>query len=45
MAAQTVFDWRMGRSDARLSDRMTPVPDKITGRVSSLKNEALAAGL
>ena len=45
MAAQTVFDWRMGRSDARLSDRMTPVPDKITGSVSSLKNEALAAGL
>lgn len=45
MAAQTVFDWRMGLSDVRLSDRMTPVPDKITGRVSRQSNEALAAGL
>jgi soluble lytic murein transglycosylase len=45
MAAQTVFDWRMGSSDVRLSDRMTPVPDKITGRVSKQSNEALVAGL
>lgn len=45
LAAQTVFDWRMGSSEVRLSDRMIPVPDKITGRVSNQSNEVAFAGL
>ena len=45
LAAQTVFDWRMGSSEVRLSDRMMPVPDKITGRVSNQSNEVAFAGL
>jgi soluble lytic murein transglycosylase len=45
LAAQTVFDWRMGGSDVRLSDRMAPVPDKIAGSVPGLTSSHLVADL
>ncbi len=45
LAAQTVFDWRMGGSDTRLSDRMPPVPTRIASRVSKQSNETRTAGL